>query len=218
MITLSPKVIMEVEMQDKIIKLFYDDVYAQFTINELATKTNISYSYVYRQIEELKDKKIIVVDQRSNRKYCRPNYENPEVKTSFVKISNQIAEDFLKKRDKVFFVAEKLLSVLPKKTDFNLLSVVLFGSLAKGTDFKKSDIDLFILIPSKKKYDEIIDMECVALSKGFGVEINPLVSEPTNLLTMLKDKEHNVAKEILKNKVILFGAEKFWELILEVIK
>ena len=205
-------------MQDKIIRLFYDDVYAEFTINELATKTNISYSYVYRQVEELKDKKIIVVNQRSNRKYCRPNYENPEVKTSFVKISNQIAEDFLKKRDKIFFVIEKLLSVLPKKTDFNLLSVVLFGSLAKGTDFKKSDIDLFILVPSKKKYDEIIDMECVALSRGFGVEINPLVSEPTSFLTMLKDKEHNVAKEILKNKIILFGAEKFWELILEVIK
>lgn len=158
------------------------------------------------------------MNQRTNRKYCKPNYSNPEVKTSFVKISNQIAEDFLKKRDKIFFIVEKLLSVLPKKTDFNLLSIVLFGSLAKGTDFKKSDIDLFILVPSKEKYDEIIDMECVALSKGFDVEINPIVSEPINLLTMLKDKEHNVAKDILKNKIILFGAEKFWELIFEVIK
>jgi len=205
-------------MQDKIIRLFYDDVYSEFTINELATKTNISYSYVHRQVEELENKGILIVNQRTNRRYCKPNYNNPEVKTSFVKISNQIAEDFLKKRDKIFFVVEKLLSVLPKKTDFNLLSIVLFGSLAKRVDSKKSDIDLFILVPSKKKYDEIIDMECVALSKGFGIEINPMVSEPRNLLTMLKDKEHNVAKEILKNKIILFGAEKFWELILEVIR
>jgi len=205
-------------MQDKIIKLFYNDLYAEFTINELAKKTNISYSYVHRQVEELESKGILVVNQRTNRKYCKPNYNNPEVKTSFVKISNQIAEDFLKKRDKIFFVVEKLLSVLPKKTDFNLLSVILFGSLAKGTDSKKSDIDLFILVPSKKKYDETIDTECVALSRSFGIEINPMVSEPTNLLTMLKDKEHNVADEILKNKIILFGAEKFWELILEVIK
>lgn len=205
-------------MQDKIIKLFYDDVYAQFTINELATKTNISYSYVHRQVKELKDRKILIVEQRSNRKYCRPNYGNPEVKTSFVKISNQIAEDFLKKRDKVFFIVEKLLSVLPKKTDYNLLSVVLFGSLAKGIASKKSDLDLFILVPSKNKYDEIIDIECVVLSRGFGAEINPIISEPKSLLTMLKDKENNVAKEMLTNKIILFGAEKFWELIMEVIK
>ncbi len=187
-------------------------------LNELATKTNISYSYVHRQVEVLKDKEILIVEQRSNRRYCRPNYCNPEVKTSFVKISNQIAEDFLKKKDKIFFIIKKLLSVLPQKTDFNLLSVVLFGSLAKGSGSKKSDIDLFILVPSKSKYDEIIDTECVALSRGFGAEINPIVSEPTSLLTMLKDKEHNVAKEILTNKIILFGAEKFWELILEAIK
>jgi len=205
-------------MIEKILRLFYDNLYAQFTINEIAHKISISYSYVHRQIEELKNKDILVIEQRSNRKYCRPNYKNPEVKTSFVKISNQIADDFLKKRDKIFFLVGKLLSVLPKKTDFNLLSIVLFGSLAKGTDFKKSDIDLFIIVPSKKKYDETIDMECVGLSKGFGVEINPIVSEPTNLLTMLSEKGQNVGKEILKNKIILFGAEKFWELVFEVIK
>ena len=170
-------------MQDKIIKLFYDDLYSEFTINELATKTNISYSYVHRQVEELESKGILIVTQRTNRKYCKPNYNNPEVKVSFVKISNQIAEDFLKKRDKIFFVVEKLLSVLPQKTDFNLLSVILFGSLAKKTDSKKSDIDLFILVPSKKKYDDIIDTECAALSRGFGIEINPMVSEPTSAST-----------------------------------
>jgi len=205
-------------MQDKILRLFYDDVYAEFTINELATKTDISYSYVHRQVEELKDKGILIVTQHTNRRYCKPNYNNPEVRVGFVKISDQIAKDFLKKRDKIFFIAEKLISILPKKTDFNLLSVVLFGSMAKGTDFKKSDMDLFILVPSKTKYDEIVDMECAALSKGFGVEINPIISEPSNLLTMLKDKEENVGKEIIKNKIILFGAEKFWELVLEVIK
>lgn len=205
-------------MKEKIIKLFYDNLYAQFTINELANRTGISYSYVYRQVSDLKKKKIVIVEQRTRRNYCRPNYENPEVKTTLVDISNQITEDFLKKRSKIYLVVKRLLSVLPKKTDFNLLSILLFGSLVKGTDFKKSDIDLFIIVSSKEKYDETIDMECVALSKSFGVEINPIVSEPTNLLTMLKDKENNVGKEILKNKIVLFGAEKFWELVFEAMK
>jgi len=205
-------------MLEKILKVFYNDVAGVFTINELAKKTDISYSYVHRQIDDLQNRGIIIVDKQSNRKYCKPNYNNPEVKTAFVKISNEILKDYLKKKDKTFFVIEKLLSELPRKTDFNLLSVILFGSLAKGTDFKKSDMDLFILVPSKGKYDEPIEMECVALSKGFGMEINPLIAEPANLLSMLKDKEHNVGKEVLKNKIVLFGAEKFWELIFEVIK
>ncbi|MFH1478828.1 MAG: nucleotidyltransferase domain-containing protein [Candidatus Omnitrophota bacterium] len=205
-------------MIEKVLELFYSDLNAQFTINEIAKKVGISYSYVYKQIEGLKDKNVLIIEQRSNRKYCRPNYKNPDVKSNFVKISTKIADDFLKKRDKIFFIIEKLLSVLPQKTDFNLLSIVLFGSLAKGTDSKKSDIDLFILVPSKKKYDEIVEMECVALSRGFNAEINPIISEPASLLTMLREKEQNVGKEILKDKIILFGAEKFWELIFEVIK
>ena len=73
-------------------------------------------------------------------------------------------------------------------------------------------------MPSKGKYGKPIEMECVALSKEFGIEINPLIAEPANLLSMLKDKGHNVGKEILKDKIILFGAEKFWELIFEAIK
>jgi len=205
-------------MLKKILRVFYNDVAGIFTINELAKKTDISYSYVHSQIEDLRSKGIIIVDERSNRKYCKPNYNSPEVKTAFISISNEITGDFLKKKDKISLVVDKLLSELPRKTDFNLLSVILFGSLAKGTDFKKSDMDLFILVSSKSKYDEPIEMGCVALSRGFGIEINPLVSEPASLLSMLKDKEHNVAKEILKNKIILFGAEKFWELIFEAIK
>lgn len=194
-------------MIEKILRLFYDNLHDQFTINEIAKRIGISYSYVYRQIEELENRGILLVEQRSNRKYCNPNYKNPGVKTEFVKISNQIADEFFKKRDKIFLVIEKLLAILPKKTDFSLLSIVLFGSLVKGTNVKKSDIDLFILVPSKKKYDEVVETECVALSRSFGIEINPIVSEPTNLLTMLREKEQNVGKEILKNKILLFGAD-----------
>jgi predicted nucleotidyltransferase len=205
-------------MMGKILKVFYNDIAGVFTINELAKKTGVSYSYVHSQVEDLQKRGIIIIDQQSNRKYCKPNYNNPEVKTAFVKISNEISKEFLGEKNKVFFIVEKLLSELPRKTDYNLLSVVLFGSLARNADSKKSDMDLFILVPSKGKYDEPIEMECVALSKGFGIDINPLVSEPASLLSMLRDKEHNVGKEILKDKIILFGAEKFWELIFEVIK
>ena len=173
---------------------------------------------MHKQIGLLEKEGLLLINQQSNRKYCRPNYNHPEIKTLFVQVSNQITEDFLRKGQKNSLVIERLLSILPKKTDYNLLSIVLFGSLAKGAGSKKSDMDLFILVPSKKKYDEAVEMECVALSKSFGIEINPILSEPTNLLTMLRDHELNVGKELLKNKIILSGAEKFWELVFEVIK
>lgn len=205
-------------MKTQIIKLFYNDLLSQFTIHELAKKIDTSYSYVHRQISLLEKEGLLTINRQSNRRYCRPNYGHPEIKTLFVQVSNQITEDFLRKGQKNSLIIEHLLSVLPKKTDYNLLSIVLFGSLAKRTGSKKSDMDLFVLVPSKKKYDESIEMECVALSRSFGVDINPIVCEPNNLLTMLRERDINVGKELLKNKIILFGAEKFWELVFEVIK
>ncbi len=205
-------------MQHKIIRPFYDEPSARFTINELAKKTGISYSYVHGRVKNLKDRRILAVQERSRRNYCRPNYDNPNIKTIFVEISDQEAEAFLRKNDKISLIRDKLLAVLPRKTDFNLLSVVLFGSVSRGTDSRMSDIDLFILVSSKKLYDDIIDMECAALSRSFGVEINPVTAEPVNLINMLAAGDDNVAKEIMKCKVILFGAEKFWELVLEAIK
>lgn len=132
-------------MKNRIIKLFYNDLFFQFTIHELAKKTRTSYSYVHRQIGLLEQERILTINQQSNRKYCHPNYSRPEVKTLFVQVSNQITEDFLKKREKIALINERLLSILSKKTDYNLLSIVLFGSLVKGTDYKKSDMDLLAL-------------------------------------------------------------------------
>lgn len=205
-------------MQDKIMWPFYDEPSARFTINELAKKTGISYSYVHGRVKSLKNRRMLAVQEHSRRNYCRPDYDNPNIKTIFVEISDREADVFLRKNDKISLIRDKLLAVLPRKTDFNLLSVVLFGSVPRGTHSKMSDIDLFILVPSKKLYDEIIDMECAAISRSFGVEINPVTAEPVNLIDMLAAKEGNVAKEIMKSKVILFGAEKFWELVLEAIK
>jgi len=34
-------------------------------------------------------------------------------------------------------------------------------------------------------------------------------------ISMLKEKDENVGKQILKNKIICFGANKFWELTIE---
>ncbi|MCK4905570.1 nucleotidyltransferase domain-containing protein [bacterium] len=203
---------------EKILKLFYKDINGEFSILQIAKNIEISYSYVHKQIELFAKQGIISINVSGRRKYCKPNYENPTVVSSFVKISTEEAQKFLAGREKIDSIAKELLAGLPEKTNYNLLSIILYGSFAKSTQIKSSDIDLFVLVPSKEKYDEIIENECVSLSRRYGVEVSPLISEPRSFLNMLRERENNVAKELLKNKVILYGAEKFWELVFEVIK
>ena len=203
---------------EKILKLFYKGIDGEFSILQLAKNIEISYSYVYKQIELFAKQGIISINVSGRRKYCRPNYKNPTVVSSFVKISTEEAQKFLSVRKKITSIVKELLTRLPEKTNYNLLSIILYGSFAKSTQIKNSDIDLFVLVPSKEKYSEIIENECVSLSRRYGVEVSPLISEPQSFLNMLRERENNVAKELLKNKIILYGAEKFWELVLGAMK
>lgn len=205
-------------MKERILRLFYKNLGGEFTIHEISKLTKISYSYVHGQIGLLVKNGILAINNRSGRKYCRPIYGSPEVKAIFVKISIDEKEILLKNEYKLRQIVNELFLRLPEKLEYNLLSAALFGSFVKGKAQKKSDMDLFLLVPSKEKYDEIVENECVSVSRRYGVQINPLVSEPISFINMLRSEEINVAKEIMANKIILFGPEKFWELVFEVLK
>lgn len=205
-------------MKERILRLFYKSLDREFTIHEISKLTKISYSYVHGQIGLLFKSGILAINNRSGRKYCTPIYSSPEVKAIFVKISIDEKEILLKNEYKLRQIVDELFLRLPEKLEYNLLSAALFGSFVKGKAQKKSDMDLFLLVPSKEKYDEIVENECVSVSRRYGVQINPLVSEPISFINMLRSEEINVAKEIMANKIILFGPEKFWEFVFEVLK
>jgi predicted nucleotidyltransferase len=102
---------------------------------------------------------------------------------------------------------------LPERSHFNLLSVILFGSYAKGKATAKSDLDLFFIVSFKDQYQEMIESETLSLSRRYGININPVVAEPMEFVKMVKAKETNLALEIIRDKIILYGHEKFWELV-----
>jgi hypothetical protein len=59
----------------------------------------------------------------------------------------------------------------------------------------------------------MIESETLSLSRRYGININPVVAEPMEFVRMVKEKETNLAHEIIRDKIILCGREKFWELI-----
>jgi hypothetical protein len=44
-------------------------------------------------------------------------------------------------------------------------------------------------------------------------EINPMFFSKEEFVAMLQDKEENVAKQALKNHILLSGYEDFWKLV-----
>ena len=49
----------------------------------------------------------------------------------------------------------------------------------------------------------------------YDLEINPLFLKKNEFNAMIKEKEHNLADEIIKKHIILYGEEYFWDLFWE---
>ena len=94
-------------------------------------------------------------------------------------------------------------------------SVVLFGSYAKGTAAKQSDIDLLFIISDlrNKNLREAIERESVSYQYSHNIRISPLITNIEEFKKMLKSRELTVGKEVKEYGISLYGHEIFWRII-----
>lgn len=201
------------KIQLKIVGLFSKQLAQELTINQIKNKLKRSYHYIYDNTQELIKQKIINKKIQGHSTVCSLNLKNEKTKALLILNSINEKEDFLKKT-KIRSLFKELIETLTNKIEIS--SLVLFGSYAKGTETKSSDIDLLI-IAEKKDKNNLLQREIQALETKYGKEINQVIINKKIFKDMLLSKtELNVGKEALANHIILYGAETFWKFVLEV--
>lgn len=162
-----------------------------FTMHELSKILKIPYATFYRSINKLKNN--IKKEKIGNTVTITINKKAETLEPNLILASIQEKEEYIKNNPEIKLIQKNITTKTP---------VILFGSYAKNTQTKNSDIDLIIL---NKKLS--FSQESLLLNK----EINPLFFTEKEYKEMLKQKEENVAKQALKNHIILKDPKKFWE-------
>ena len=124
-------------------------------------------------------------------------------------------ESLYKANPKLKAVLEGLISKITGQFIADVHSIVLFGSYAKGTAKKTSDVDmLFIVSDLKNKLlREVIERECASYQHSYNIKVSPLITDIGEFKKMLKAKEINVGKEAREYGIPLYGSEQFWRLV-----
>lgn len=89
--------------------------------------------------------------------------------------------------------------------------LLIFGSYAKKTQTKNSDIDLMFIVPDEK--EEPFEKKVHEITRLLPLPIHYLVFSETQFLEMTCAKKSNVGQEAIKNNIILYGIETYYELI-----
>lgn len=180
-----------------IITVLLDNKDKKLNITDISKELDMDYKNTYQIVSRLEKNNIISIEKIGNTKICSLiNQINPSV----FKAESKRRKKLLKNKH-IKFLFKKL-----QKLNFPFIALV-FGSFAKKTSKKGSDIDLLTIAEEKRKNE--IENAATLIPK----EVHLTVLTYNQFLDMLKSKEFSVVSEAVKNNVLLIGIEEYYRLL-----
>ncbi|MEA2004184.1 MAG: nucleotidyltransferase domain-containing protein [archaeon] len=178
----------------EILNIFTGDYRKEIYGRELIGKVSISQKGIALTLKELEEEGILKSKKKGSIRFYSLNLKYSQIKEIIA-----IAE--LDKKTQ-FYQKHRAISHIFKDDE---RIVVLFGSYAKGTQKKESDLDIFII--GKKKAEDY-DKK----GEEFDLEINIKYFTEKEFKELL-NKKNSLINEIIKNHIIFFNTEKFISMI-----
>ena len=195
----------KMENRDKLFNYFGLNINESRTIRQISLDIKVPHATLSRLIKKLKKENLISTKNVGKSIVCSLNKNNSITKQYLVLASESYKNYFLGKKP----LTRKINDILK---DSNSYSAILFGSYAASKEQKHSDIDLAFISNSKQKMKNL-QYELKAIEQIYDVEINTMIFTENQFKDMLKAKQENVGKQILKNHVILHNPELFWNIV-----
>lgn len=194
------------KLELKIVDLLSRNRERKFTINEIAKSLKEYYSFVHRIVNKLFKDNVISKEKAGKSYLCSVNLEN-EKTIALIQLSEiEKKNEFYNSNKELKVILEDF--VKSAESAVNPISIVLFGSYVKGTATKESDVDIILISKTKAGIDKIAK----EIYAKYGKEINAVLLTPGDFK---KQKDKALIKEVIKDHCILYGVEKFVNLVLK---
>ena len=192
------------ELKLKIINFLSRNAEKSFTINEISNSLEEYYSFVHRTISNLIKDGIIIKNKAGKSHLCSLNL-GIEKTIALIQLSE------IENRDEFYSINKELKLVLEDfvnsaSSQNRIITIILFGSYAKGTSTKGSDIDALLVTGRKFNVDKIAR----EIYAKYGKEMNVVMMTPEDFK---KQKGKEIIREIIKNHYVLYGAENFVKMV-----
>ena len=118
-------------------------------------------------------------------------------------VENKRTEEFLSKNPKLMLIKNDIGEI-----GYPFMIVLIFGSYVKNTKTESSDIDICIISDNKEKSKELINkLKLLSLK----LEVHEFTTY--EFVSMIEKTQNNLGREIVKNNIILYGTENYYNLI-----
>lgn len=175
---------------------------AEWSGREIARKAGLSAPACHETLKKLDARGLVQLRRVSNMHLYKINPENYLVRNVFARLFE--AEAAMPKQ--VAAAVKKSLVISSKS---GILSVVLFGSMARGTERLGSDLDLLVVVSAKDRLNALesrVERLRTLLFKRFNVPLSPYIQTLSELRRSYRRKLPLI-REILKDGRTIYGKD-----------
>jgi predicted nucleotidyltransferase len=179
------------KVQQRVLGLLFVNADRSFYTNEIVRFVDSGIGVVQRELEKLAASELVTIKKIGNQKHYQANREAP------------IFEELRGIMLKTVGLADILRTALLPLSD-KIRTAFIYGSIAKGSDTTKSDIDIFI-VSDKVAYADLYNLLSTSEAK-LGRPVNPSIYSTQEVQRKLMEKNAFVLRVLEQPKIFLLGS------------
>jgi len=181
------------KVQQRVLALIFGQPERSFYTSEIIRNVQSGTGAVERELSRLQRSGLVSVERIGNQKHYRANHQSP----IFAELQSLVI--------KTGALAEPLRKSLEPHAD-RIKAAFVYGSVAKGTDTARSDIDLMV-IGDELNYSELY-AALQNVEDILGRKVSPTFLSPKDWRRKAAEKGSFVSKVNALPKIFVFGSEK----------
>jgi predicted nucleotidyltransferase len=181
------------KVQQRVLALIFGQPERSFYMSEIVRNVRSGTGAVERELSRLQRSGLVSVERIGNQKHFRANHQSP----IFAELRSIVV--------KTVALTEPLRKALEPYSG-GITAAFVYGSVAKGTDTARSDIDLMVIgdeLNYSELYGSLLKVETV-----LGRKVSPTFLSPKDWRRKASDKGSFISKVNVLPKIFVLGSEK----------
>ena len=190
--------------KEKILECFYRNRSREIYFSEILRDTKLTSNTTLKHLKNLVENNLITSIKKIGNTFYRINKKNPEIYAIFSFFDYKRFNELPSERKRAIIEFLDKLKMKP------LISLI-FGSTAKGTFGKDSDIDILLIYNKKESKNSKLNKDIEAVT---GIRIQTFIIDFNYFKEQVLKQEDKVIAHAVKTGFIISGHDKFYREIL----
>jgi len=190
--------------KEKILECFYKNRQRELYFSEILRETKLTQNTTLKHLKNLQEGNLIISTKKIGNTFYKVNVKNPQIYSIFSYFDYKRFNELPSER-------KRAINEFMEKLNIKPLIALIFGSTAKGTFGKESDIDILLIYNKKEANDKRLKEDIEAIT---GVKIQTFIIYLDYFKEQILKEEDKVITHAIKTGFAITGFDKFYKEVL----